>query len=240
MTNLIPPSILRSLQSTTNSKEKRIYLDTLAEELLSNGFKGNIVKQISRKYGFQSRWILNYISEKYKDTSKTKTTHSDTSPEELIRIDILNFLSRTIPERRTAGCSWRDIQTRHKIGSSKLNRIRCELLGLPKMKEFSRHMPNHIEQMVRNKLKFKLTSISIRIGADGINETNELLEVKSGKNSIGSKIIDTLAGQLLRIGSTKGLIVGRRFSKSALLARNEHQKRGINIELLTLNELNLG
>ena len=92
------------------------------------------------------------------------------------------------------------------------------------------------EEWVRQQLGFAKSPTSVRYGVDGIKKKT-LLEVKDWSGPVGRPVVEKLAGAMVRIGSTSGVIASYEFSSGAIQAIQEFEKKGLHIEMVYFNDL---
>lgn len=92
------------------------------------------------------------------------------------------------------------------------------------------------EEWVRQELGFAKNRTSSRYGIDGIKGTT-FLEVKDWSGPVGKPVVEKLAGEMIRRGSTEGVIASYEFSAGALDAIRDFKKKGLNIEAIYFTEI---
>lgn len=92
------------------------------------------------------------------------------------------------------------------------------------------------EEWVRQELGFAKNRTSSRYGIDGIKGTT-FLEVKDWSGPVGKPVVEKLAGEMIRRGSTEGVIASYEFSAGALDAIRDFKKKGLNIEAVYFTDI---
>lgn len=97
------------------AEEKTEDLTAIAEALLAEGFKGNIIKEIARRLAMTTVWVRQFLPDKYK-LMKFSPTRKEPYTDELIKIAI----------RR--GDSYRTITNQFGCGAGVIKRLKEEII----------------------------------------------------------------------------------------------------------------